>query len=217
MLLLAIDRSQPKGSWALLKEEAVLKDGFFQEIRPRSPTWFPSILQGLTEEGLKPSDITTYIVGTGPGSFSGIRAVLAAIQGLALPTKAPVLGVTSVAAMAFAHSKRTKANKVAIVGDARRGKLWLATYDFSAATTEAMAKAPILTTKEELANYIAPGTQIITPEYAKLAEYLKTLPNVDVIEGDGQVTATDIAKLYLAYPEAAVRDPLPVYLHPAVS
>lgn len=216
MLLLAIDRSQPKGSWALLKEEAVIKDGFFQELRPRSPTWFPSILKGLADEKLKPSDINAYIVGTGPGSFSGIRAVLAAVQGLALPTAAQVLGVTSVAAMAYAHSQKTGAKKVAVIGDARRGKLWLATYDFATATYKEVAQAPILTTKEELAKYITPDSQILTPEYAKLAETLKTLPNVEVIEGDGQVTAADIAKLYLAYPEAAVQNPLPVYLHPAV-
>lgn len=216
-LLLAIDRSQSKGSWALLKDETVIIDGFFQEALPRSPTWFPSILEGLTKENLKPSDIQAYLVGTGPGSFSGIRAVLAAIQGLALPTKTPVLGVTSVAAMAYAHHKQTSADKVAIVGDARRGKLWLARYDFSNATTEAIAKAPVLITKEELSEHIEKGSHLLTPEYAKLSALLNSLADCKLIQGDGQVTAKDLAMLYIAYPDAALRDPLPVYLHPAVS
>ena len=216
---LSIDRSTPHGSWALFGNGTMMESASFEEALPRSPTWFPAILQGLAVHGLAPRDIGEYIVGTGPGSFSGIRAVIAALQGLALPESTPVLGVQSAAALAFAESKREGAASVTIVGDARRGTLWLAAFDFTAATAATVAAPPSLVKAGELAAHIRPGALVVSPEYTKLAAALEDAAaqaGAKTISHDGVVTAEDVARLYLAYPAAAVRDPLPVYLHPAV-
>ena len=217
--ILAIDRSTSQGSWALFRDGERLAGAPFEERLPRSPTWFPALLEGLEGAGLRPGDIAAFVVGTGPGSFSGIRAVLSAIQGLALPGGAPVLGLPSAAALAYAAFRRTGSSRVAVVGDARRGALWLAAYDFAEASAADVAAAPALVPSAELA--LPAGALVVSPDFTRLAAALRPLaaatPGSVLEEGDAVPAAEDLVRLHFAYPAAAVRDPLPVYLHPAVA
>jgi tRNA threonylcarbamoyladenosine biosynthesis protein TsaB len=54
----------------------------------------------LRDARLTPADLSGLVVGTGPGSFTGIRIGLAAIRGLALSTGLPVGGVSTLEALA---------------------------------------------------------------------------------------------------------------------
>ena len=63
------------------------------------------------------------VVGTGPGSFAGIRAALAFAQGYAIASKCEVLGLESACALAIGEGPS------AVVGDARRGMYWIALFD----------------------------------------------------------------------------------------
>ena len=63
------------------------------------------------------------VVGTGPGSFAGIRSALAFAQGYAIGSGCEVLGLPSACALAEAS------RKIAVVGDARRDKFWVALFD----------------------------------------------------------------------------------------
>lgn len=217
---LSIDRSSRIGSWALFGDSEKLASGDFEEVLPRSPTWFPSVLQGLASQGLKPADVDAFLVGTGPGSFSGIRAVIAALQGLALPTSTPVLGLPSAAAMALSDSKKSGMSTISVIGDARRGKLWLATYDFATADSAAIVAMPVLVDAAELPSHLKQGSRLVTPEYSRLGSILQKaaegIDGISIAERDASTSAEDVARLHFAYPEAAVRNPLPVYLHPAV-
>ncbi len=208
---LAIDRSGGQGSWALYQNQKELISEPFTEDKPRSPTWFPSIIAKLSDFGLTPSEIDEYIVGTGPGSFSGIRAVIAALQGLALPTGIPVMGIPSVAATAYALSKKTGNHKIAVIGDARRGELWLGKYDFS---IDSEFTEPKLFARDALP--ALDGFCITSPDYARLAGILAGIPDAVIVGGNAVCSASDIAAFFFAYPKSAVRDPLPIYLHPAV-
>ena len=61
-----------------------------------------------------------------------------------------------------------------------------------------------------------PDALVVSPEYTHLAPVLSALKGVRVVECDQFPTADDLAALYFSNPSAAVRDPLPIYLHPAV-
>jgi len=54
----------------------------------------------LREAGMKPSALEGLVVGTGPGSFTGLRLGLAAARGLAFALDVPVAGVSTLDALA---------------------------------------------------------------------------------------------------------------------
>jgi len=55
----------------------------------------------LKKVGLKPADIDCFAVSAGPGSFTGVRIGISAIKGLATPTNAKCVGVSTLLAMAY--------------------------------------------------------------------------------------------------------------------
>jgi tRNA threonylcarbamoyladenosine biosynthesis protein TsaB len=68
----------------------------------------------LRASGLEPRDLDAVVVGTGPGSFTGIRIGLATARGLALGLGVPVAGVSTLHAFAGGRA----------VIDARRGEVF---------------------------------------------------------------------------------------------
>ena len=68
----------------------------------------------MREAGLQPSEIDAVVVGTGPGSFTGVRMGLATARGLALALDVPVAGVSTLHAYAGGQP----------VIDARRGEVF---------------------------------------------------------------------------------------------
>jgi len=56
----------------------------------------------LREHGAAPSELARVVVGTGPGSFTGIRIGLAAARGLSFSLSIPVAGVSTLDALAAA-------------------------------------------------------------------------------------------------------------------
>jgi tRNA threonylcarbamoyladenosine biosynthesis protein TsaB len=68
----------------------------------------------LRAAGIEPRDLDGVVVGTGPGSFTGIRIGLATARGLALGLGVPVAGVSTLHAYAGGR----------VVIDARRGEVF---------------------------------------------------------------------------------------------
>ncbi|MEI7903032.1 MAG: tRNA (adenosine(37)-N6)-threonylcarbamoyltransferase complex dimerization subunit type 1 TsaB, partial [bacterium] len=124
MITLVIDRSSAQPSFALFKGTALTCTHTWQGEPTRAPEWMTELRAKLIEHTIAFTSITSYVSGLGPGSFSGIRACLAAMNGMALPTKTPVHGIASAAAIANEQPD----NLVTVVGDARRNRLWCVTY-----------------------------------------------------------------------------------------
>ena len=54
----------------------------------------------MAEAGVELADLERIVVGTGPGSFTGVRIGIAAARGLALALDRPAVGVSTLAALA---------------------------------------------------------------------------------------------------------------------
>jgi tRNA threonylcarbamoyladenosine biosynthesis protein TsaB len=79
----------------------------------------------LRENGEKLKRLDGIAFGKGPGSFTGVRIACGATQGLALGANLPVVGVSTLEALAEATGR----NRVVAALDARMNELYLAAYE----------------------------------------------------------------------------------------
>ena len=95
MLTLAFDTATSAATTALVRDGEVLGEAVSRAVR---------VLEDADEllraGGVERSELTGIVVGTGPGSFTGMRLGLAAARGLALALDLPVAGVSTLDALA---------------------------------------------------------------------------------------------------------------------
>jgi tRNA threonylcarbamoyl adenosine modification protein YeaZ len=82
----------------------------------------------LDTAGVDYPDLDVIAVNHGPGSFTGVRAGVAAARGLALALGRPVIAVNTLEALAAAAGVQPAGTVVAAV-DARRGQVYVQTFD----------------------------------------------------------------------------------------
>ena len=82
----------------------------------------------LAQAGLGRSDIGCYVVGRGPGSFTGVRIGISTAKGLARGANVPLLGVSTLDACAWTAWKAGVRGKLGILADAMRGEVYPALY-----------------------------------------------------------------------------------------
>jgi tRNA threonylcarbamoyladenosine biosynthesis protein TsaB len=129
MLVAAIDTTTRLGSLAIVRDQRVLASRVGDGTRPHAARLPADLLGLLGEQGLTVSDVDVFAVATGPGSFTGLRIGLAAIQGLAFATGKPVVGVSAfeaVAAAVWADQPDPADARLAIWLDAQRHEVFAA-------------------------------------------------------------------------------------------
>ncbi len=112
---LNIDTSTARGSVAFADREIVFERGdLFTALQKLAPGNFEQI-----------------VVGVGPGSFTGIRAGIAAAKGLALARGVPVLAACSFDAIARTALPAMPRDcpQLCVLSDARRDEVYFALYD----------------------------------------------------------------------------------------
>ena len=82
----------------------------------------------LHAAGLSYPDLDVLAVNRGPGSFTGVRAGVAAARALALALARPVIGINTLEALAAAAGAQPAGTIIAAV-DARRGQLYVQAFD----------------------------------------------------------------------------------------
>lgn len=146
MRILTIECSSAGGSIALTDGERVLRARTFENPRGRGTAFF-----GALEEEVSCGDtLDLVLVGTGPGSYNGLRASIAAAWGIARARAVPLRGICSLLGYEAADYH--------VLGDARAGQ-WFHAHIRAGSLTAAVA----LLTPEEARARLQPGIPVFTP------------------------------------------------------
>lgn len=123
MQLLALESSSDRCSVALWREGELLGrrgDG----AHTHSELILPFVHALLAEAGSSVGRLDAIAFGAGPGSFTGLRLACGVAQGLALAAQLPVIGVSSLEALALGCGAR----QAYVCVDARMNEVYCAAY-----------------------------------------------------------------------------------------
>lgn len=101
--MVALETSGPVASVAVSRGREVLARRFLGEQGRHAAALLPALDEVLSDAGLERADLTGVVVGTGPGSFTGVRVAAAAAKGIAHALDVPLHPVSSLAAAALAE------------------------------------------------------------------------------------------------------------------
>jgi tRNA threonylcarbamoyladenosine biosynthesis protein TsaB len=186
VLILSIDTSSRGGSVAVLRDEAVLGVVSTWGDEAYSSRIFRQWEFLLGELKLKLEEFDVFAVGTGPGSFTGLRVGLASAKAWAEAYGRPVAGVSVLEAVAKQCDFPAAVLVPAI--DARRGQFYAATYR-RAGDSLALESAEGVFSIEELTEVAsglardvgANGVAIVTPEHPLLSSAIGRTGTVHVL------------------------------------
>lgn len=126
--ILIIDTSTEACSVAITKGDEIF---YRQDVTPRSHTKMvlPMVDDLLTQAQLSINDVDAIAWGRGPGSFTGVRIGTGIMQGLALGANKPVIGLSTLAAMAQQAINDFGATQVIAAIDARMGEVYWGVFE----------------------------------------------------------------------------------------
>ena len=131
MQLLSMDTSLAACSVALWRDGTIAGAQSLPMEKGHAEALVPLIQQVCAKAGTALSDIDAIGVTRGPGTFTGIRISLATARGLALATGSPVIGVSTLVAIAATAALPAAPGDILVVQDARRGEVYAELIDGS--------------------------------------------------------------------------------------
>jgi tRNA threonylcarbamoyladenosine biosynthesis protein TsaB len=175
-VLLAIDTSAGTAV-AVLVDGKVASEFYDSDSMQHAEQIGVQIRKSLEAANKKSSEVTAVAVGVGPGPFTGLRVGIAAAKMFAEGVSAPIFGVGSLDAIAFANSLE---QPTLVLTDARRSEVFFGLYQGK--TKNGVPKA-----------LLGPGVK----KQADLEAELKTAGQAYEIS-IGQVSASNLGLLALA-------------------
>lgn len=171
MRILAVDTSSERGSVCVMEDDEVLGEIRLKRSVQHSDRLFRSVdfLFRYVSFGL--SEIDLFVAARGPGSFTGLRVGLAAMEAFAATNGRPAVGVSTLEALAW----RTNVLEtwIAPVIDARRGEVYGGLYRRESGTL----------------------TEIRPPAVMAPEQWFASLPNSEIVFcGDGALRYRDLIR-----------------------
>ncbi len=175
---------------------AVSYDGEIQarlfEVMPRgqSEALLPMVLQCLEEAKATFEELDALAVTIGPGAFTGMRIGLSTARALALAAKLPLIGVTTMEAVAHGIEQEECHDKeVLVVLDAKRSDVYAQSFDSQLnPTSEPQAILP-----EALLALTGKAPLLIVGDYAERVQAL--FPDATLSKASGYPDAAVVAQL----------------------
>ncbi len=172
----------------------------------------PMLARVLARAGVSVADMDRLACTTGPGHFTGLRAGLAAARGLALAASKPLIGITTLDAVAAGVDRAALESRELIVAlDSKRAEAYVQRFDRALRPLgDALALTPA-----DVAAQAGPGAVLVAGDAAPLvvAAFLARGGDATLATAPSLPQARLVAALAAtrAIPDAP---PAPVYLHP---
>ena len=128
MKILAVDTATKSCSVAIVEAGSVSAELTTLKDQTHSKQLMQLIHKGLALSGFSTTDLDGLAVTIGPGSFTGLRIGISTIKGLAHALDKPVVGISSLDALAWQCADRSYL--ICPVIDARKGEVYAATYRY---------------------------------------------------------------------------------------
>jgi N6-L-threonylcarbamoyladenine synthase len=104
----------------------LLAERDFSAPRAALGALLPAVREVVANAGLKMDEISVVAVGRGPGSFTSVRIAVASAKGLAHGLGVPLVGLSTLDAIAWRFREHT--GLVGVIGDAMRGEVYPALF-----------------------------------------------------------------------------------------
>lgn len=214
MFILAIDTALSACSVAVLDAESdsvVAGDSVLMD-RGHAEALIPMVERVMAEAGLDFSQLARLAVTVGPGSFTGLRVGISAARGFGLTSNRPVVGVTTLAALAAPYLALDDSLPVVSAIDARHGHVFLQMFGMGGRTLI----APRAMSVRESARSVAIGPSRLVGSGASLVAEAWP-PGERPPHSVDDVPAPDVAWVARlgAVADPALAEPKPLYLRPA--
>jgi tRNA threonylcarbamoyladenosine biosynthesis protein TsaB len=201
MKILAVETALGACSVAILDGEKILAHHFEEMARGHAEALAPMVERAMGDAGLAFASLDRLAVTTGPGTFTGQRVGLAFMRGLRVALQKPLIGITSLEAMAAA----TQSPKAAVIHDAKRDEAYLLLWE-NGETVFAPAVMPFAQAVEKIRAF---GACALAGTGAPAAS--ATLGKVYSLTPLRQPDALWVGRLALHRP-APAHPPAPLYL-----
>jgi|SRR5271167_3776576 len=215
---LALDSAGSACSAAVSLGEEVVAEQRIDTMHGQAEVLLPLVDKVMREAGQAPAALDLVVATVGPGSFTGIRAGLAAARGIALATGARLLGVTSFDAVAVGAAQSTcpESRFLLVALESRRKDLYIQFFDPHGDPLSEPAPIMPALFREAVAATIGANPLLIAGDAAqRAAAALEHRPDTAVLQdcAPGAV-GTLRAGLRLLRLGKAAEAPRPLYLRP---
>jgi tRNA threonylcarbamoyl adenosine modification protein YeaZ len=210
MKILAFDTTNATLSVAILFDEKTIAQKNILESNQHSSLLIPSIEECLNSAEIWYSDLDLIAFTNGPGSFTGIRVGFSCAKALAISIDAPILAVSSLAAIAYAYLESGRKNhssseimvdsllgashcasmamgvsKILVVNDARLDEFFVQEFDVKNGQLKSLFD-PVMIKAEQIGDYLPKEKFILAGSGKNLIqeglENATIFPEVDFID-----------------------------------
>ena len=164
----------------------------------------PMVHEVMQAAGIAYPTLARVVVTIGPGTFTGVRIGLAFARGLGVALSIPVVGINSLAAIAY--NETSEAHAIIVASDARNNDIYLAT--FNADGTE--LTPPKIVRLEDIKDVLPRDACHILGSGADAV--LTRAPHIRSTAGDLPIAANFVSHAAKLHPTDAAPEPL--YLRP---
>jgi tRNA threonylcarbamoyl adenosine modification protein YeaZ len=196
---LAIDTSAGT-TVAVLSMGTVLAELNYLEPMTHSERIGSAIEKVIKDSGIQAKQISTVVVGVGPGPFTGLRVGMAAARYFAIGAQAQLVGVCSLDSIALDFYQANPEQKSLLVTtDARRKEVFWATYSGVVQGVPARTHGPAVNIFEDIESLVDVSAMSST----ELGVRAGALGQIAFAQGlTPQGTSSDISPIYLREPDA---------------